>query len=57
MNTQLENYKLQELSFDESLNINGGGSAFKWLGEQIGYFNEIVKEAVKNGYAHAGLFY
>jgi bacteriocin-like protein len=54
---ELNKLKLHELSNEELNTINGGGSAFEWLGRMVGYLNENMKEALKNGYEHAGLFY
>jgi len=45
-----------ELLESDAKNIYGG-SAFRWLGEVFGTFNAFMKEACKNGYQHAGLFY
>jgi len=57
MKKKLEKFKITELSQDELANINGGGSAFEWLGRIAGRFNQWCTEACKNGYEHAGLFY
>jgi len=52
-----EDLNYTALSLDELEQLNGGGSAWEWLGAKFGDLKNTMEEAVRNGYQHAGLFY
>jgi len=41
----------QELSKNEALEINGGGPAWKWLGQVVRSFQCFIEGAKEGGYA------